>query len=330
MNRTDRWQEQVSRFKGRRIAVIGDVMLDEFIWGHVSRISPEAPVPIVEVQQEEFFPGGAANVARSLRALGARVELVGRIGNDAGGKQLRALLRAEGIGTRHLVVSQSVPTTVKTRIVARPQQVVRVDRERIVSLEPKDLSRALSAVEAAVTDADAVILEDYAKGFVVQPIATLAGKLCRGHRLLTVDPNPKNPLHYPGASVIKPNRTEAFAAAGRLPTDDLGVCREVGAVLLKKWKVGMVLMTLGEHGMLLVRKGATPYLSPSKAQEVFDVSGAGDTAIAAFTLALSAGASPEDATEISNHASGVVVGKLGTAVVTPEELVASFQNFTPA
>ncbi len=315
----------LQKFAKRKILVVGDMMLDEFLWGKVHRISPEAPVPIVEVQEEEHFPGGAANVARNLRAMGSKVVIAGRIGRDEAGKRLTGLLRADKIGTAGLIASDQLPTTVKTRIVARPQQVARVDREKKLPLAGKDLAKLLAALPALIEASDAVIIEDYAKGFVTQPVADAVGEACVRHqKFLAVDPNPGNPLMWPGASVIKPNRNEAFAAAGIVPSDDLRVVDQIGEILLRKWKVPMLLVTLGEQGMRLFRRGQHPHQCPSTAQEVFDVSGAGDTAIATFALAMASGATPELATILSNHASGIVVGKLGTATLTRRELAASF------
>lgn len=307
-------------------------MLDEFIWGKVSRISPEAPVPVVAVDRETFYPGGAANVARNLREFTPATAVLGLTGDDAAGTRLRQLLSEGGIEAGGLVARPG-PTTVKTRIIARTQQVVRVDRELVEAAGPAQRQALLAALDAALPQTDGVILEDYGKGFFDDE---LAGEIVRraraAGRIVAVDPNPGNPLHWRGATVVKPNRHEAFAAAGvpwsepaAHPLEDRKLL-EVGERLLGKWECEQLLVTLSELGMLLLTKDGKRHHTPTRAREVYDVSGAGDTAIALYTLALCAGATPVEAAEVANHASGVVVGKLGTATLTPAELLASFEN----
>ena len=313
--------------------VVGDVMLDEFVWGRVSRISPEAPVPVVEVQAESSYPGGAANVARNLRPFCAGVLLCGVVGEDSFAAKLRGLLGDEGIETGALVATAEIPTIVKTRIVARQQQVVRVDREKNRGSIAEVTNRAVELVTELMSSVDGVILEDYGKGFLCQSLKDRVCALAKEHgKFLTGDPNPGNHLDWSGVDLLKPNRSEAFAMAGRIdpgavedPLQDAALL-DVGSLLLKKWNLKGLLVTLGEHGMILFEKGAAPYHTPTKAREVFDVSGAGDTAIALYTLAICAGATAHEAAEISNHASGVVVAKLGTATLAAEELVASFEQ----
>ena len=313
--------------------VVGDVMLDEFVWGRVSRISPEAPVPVVEVQAESSYPGGAANVARNLRPFCAGVLLCGVVGEDSFAAKLRELLGDEGIETGALVATAEIPTIVKTRIVARQQQVVRVDREKNRGSIAEVTNRAVEFVTELMPSVDGVILEDYGKGFLCQSLKDRVCALAKEHgKFLTGDPNPGNHLDWSGVDLLKPNRSEAFAMAGRIdpgavedPLQDAALL-DVGSLLLKKWDLKGLLVTLGEHGMILFEKGAAPYHTPTKAREVFDVSGAGDTAIALYTLAICAGATAHEAAEISNPASGVVVAKLGTATLAAEELVASFEQ----
>jgi len=308
-------------------------MLDEFIWGRVSRISPEAPVPVVEVQAESSYPGGAANVARNLRPFCSGVELCGIVGEDSYAGKLRDLLTCERIETNALVAFGGAPTIVKTRIVARQQQVVRVDRERNPRPIGEVTSRALELIAGLMPSVDAVIIEDYGKGFVCQELKDEVCRLAKSHgKFLTADPNPGNPLNWNGVDLLKPNRSEAFAMAGRRdpgavddPLTDTALL-EVGKILLEKWSLKGLLITLGEHGMILFDADKAPYHTPTRAREVFDVSGAGDTAIALFTLAVCSGANPQEAAEISNHASGVVVAKLGTATLESNELVASFDQ----
>jgi D-beta-D-heptose 7-phosphate kinase/D-beta-D-heptose 1-phosphate adenosyltransferase len=316
-----------------RILVVGDVMLDEFVWGRVSRISPEAPVPVVEVQAESSYPGGAANVARNLRPFCAGVVLCGVVGEDSYAEKLRGLLTAERIETDALVAFGGAPTIVKTRIIARHQQVVRVDREKNGGPIPAVTSRAAELAASLMSSVDGVILEDYGKGLLCQELKDEVCRLAHTHgKFLAGDPNPGNPLDWSGVDLLKPNRSEAFAMAGRKdrgagddPLTDQPLI-EVGGLLLEKWNLKGLLVTLGEHGMILFENGAAPYHTPTRAREVFDVSGAGDTAIALYTLAICAGATTHEAAEISNHASGVVVAKLGTATLEAHELVASFHQ----
>ena len=330
---SSRLQHLLQNAASRRILVVGDVMLDEFVWGRVSRISPEAPVPVVEVQSESSYPGGAANVARNLRPFCAGVLLCGAVGEDPFAAKLRGLLSDEGIETRALVATPEIPTIVKTRIIARQQQVVRVDREKNRGPIAGVTARAVELITELMPGVDGVILEDYGKGFLCQSLKDRVCGLAREHgKFLTADPNPGNLMDWGGVDLLKPNRSEAFAMAGRMdpgaeedPLSDAPLL-DVGALLLKKWGLNGLLVTLGEHGMILFEQEAAPYHTPTKAREVFDVSGAGDTAIALYTLAICAGATPHEAAEISNHASGVVVAKLGTATLAAAELVASFEQ----
>jgi D-beta-D-heptose 7-phosphate kinase/D-beta-D-heptose 1-phosphate adenosyltransferase len=318
---------------GKRLLVIGDLMLDEFVWGKVGRISPEAPVPVVEVTGESSYPGGAANVARNLREFVAGVSVIGLLGQDSSGAQLRDLLAAQRIDTSDSVEDGNVRTIVKTRIIARQQQVVRVDRELIAPLAAHHVAKVTEAVRKALPNIDAIIFEDYGKGFLgAELIAQVIKDAATSGKIVAADPNPHHALDWSGTTVVKPNRAEAFSAAGitardsdMLPGEDRDLLR-VGETLLKKWKTKLVLVTLGEQGMMLFQHGHAPHHIPTKARQVFDVSGAGDTAIALFTLALCSGATPTEAAEIANHASAVVVAKLGTATVGRDELVASFRE----
>ncbi len=314
-----------------RILVLGDVMLDQFIWGSVSRISPEAPVPVVEFARESYMPGGAANVARNLSALKVKTDLLSAVGNDPAGAQLKALLGEQSVGCRGLLAFPERPTSIKTRIVAHQQQVVRVDRESKQPLAPGDSQKILRALEKQLPTADAVIVGDYGKGVVTQPLLEGVKGLC--HELgvwLSLDPKPVHHLNLAALSLITPNRKEAFELAAikddtrtTNPLDDTNLMR-VAERLLHELRPALLLITLGDLGMLLCQRDQPPFHIPTVAQEVFDVSGAGDTVIASFTMAIAAGASPVEAAIISNHAAGVVVGKVGTAIVTPDELLASF------
>ncbi len=326
-----RLKKLFTAFPQHDILVVGDVMLDQFLWGKVSRISPEAPVPVVEVTKQSCFPGGAANVARNLRALGGQVKTLGVVGDDEAGRQLRDLLDAQGVDTGGLIVDEDRPTTVKSRIVAHHQQVVRFDREQAAPLPPPLAGQLLEYLAHHIDRISAVIFEDYGKGVLSQSSLNAMHRLARHRRkITTADPNSRSLLRFNGLTVITPNRAEAFAAAGRPfaePGADVladAALLGVGETLLCKWKPANLLVTLGEQGMCLFRTGKKPHHIPTVAQEVFDVSGAGDTVIATLTLALAAGANPVEAAEISNHAAGVVVGKVGTATCSPEELCASF------
>jgi D-glycero-beta-D-manno-heptose-7-phosphate kinase len=328
-----RLDQILDRASSRRITVIGDLMLDEFVWGKVGRISPEAPVPVVEVTGESFYPGGAANVARNLREFVNRVAIIGQLGKDRSGQHLRELLSEQKIDTSSAVEEATFHTIVKTRIIARHQQVVRVDREKFVGPAASQIQGVVAAVRKNIPETDAIIFEDYGKGFLsTELVSQIADAARSAGKIVAADPNPRNLVEWRGLTVIKPNRTEAFFAAGipggdpdTAPSQDADLKR-AGETLLKKWETENVLITLGEHGMMLFQKKEAPHYIPTKAREVFDVSGAGDTAIALFTLGLACGATPTEAAEIANHASAVVVSKLGTATVTRDELMASFRE----
>jgi rfaE bifunctional protein kinase chain/domain len=328
-----RLQQILDRASSRRITVIGDLMLDEFVWGKVGRISPEAPVPVVEVTGESFYPGGAANVARNLREFVDRIAIIGLLGKDRSGQQLRELLVEQKIDVSNAVEEATFHTIVKTRIIARHQQVVRVDREQFIGPSARQIDEVVAAVRKNIPETDAIIFEDYGKGFLsTQLVSQIAGAARSAGKIVAADPNPRHLVEWRGLTVVKPNRTEAFLAAG-IPSQDSDTApsqdtdlRRVGETLLRKWETENILITLGEHGMMLFQQEEAPHYIPTKAREVFDVSGAGDTAIALFTLGLVCGATPTEAAEIANHASAVVVSKLGTATVTRDELMASFRE----
>jgi D-beta-D-heptose 7-phosphate kinase/D-beta-D-heptose 1-phosphate adenosyltransferase len=328
-----RLEQILDRAPSKRITVIGDLMLDEFVWGKVGRISPEAPVPVVEVTGESFYPGGAANVARNLREFVEGVAVIGMLGKDRSGQQLRELLTAQNIDTSNAIADETFSTIVKTRIIALHQQVVRVDREKIVSPSPEQIAEVVAAIGHSIQKTDAIIFEDYGKGFVT---TELVSQIVRDPRaagkIVAADPNPRHSVDWRGVTLVKPNRAEAFLASGvpwrepdEAPVEDADL-RRAGEALLQKWATKYVLVTLGEHGMMLFQQNEAPHYIPTKARQVFDVSGAGDTAIALFTLGLVCGATPIEAAEIANHGSAVVVSKLGTATVTRHELIANFRE----
>ncbi len=321
----------IESFAKLRLLVIGDVMLDRFIWGNVSRISPEAPVPVVEVSSESLYPGGAANVARNLTPFGASVELIGLAGSDINGKLLIQTLQEAEIGTEHIIIDDEFTTITKTRVVARQQQVVRIDREKRMPLSAADRAAVLDQLRSVAPDVDGMVIEDYGKGLIDTELVDEIVKIAAEHNVcVTVDPNPNNPIDWHDVAAVKPNRSEAFREVGIVepshegvePLDDQALL-QVGSLLLEKWRSQHVLVTLGEQGMMLFSRDAEPYHIPTRAKEVFDVSGAGDTAIAVFTLALCAGADARSAADLSNVASGIVVGKLGTAAITRDDLLSA-------
>ena len=319
--------------KNTRVLVVGDVMLDHFIWGQVGRISPEAPVPVVDFASESFMPGGAGNVARNLTSLGAASGLFAAVGDDEPARQFKRFFAGQKVNCAGLIVSGGRPTSVKTRIVAHRQQVVRVDRESREELDASSAGKIIAALKRQIATADAVIVGDYGKGVVTQPLLQDIKRLCRARGVwLSLDPKPVHHLNLAGLSLITPNRKETFELAD-LPdethaSDPLADKNLMIAAqrLLFELRPALLLITLGEQGMLLCQRGQKPFHIPTIAQEVFDVSGAGDTVIATFTLAVAAGASPVEAAIISNHAAGIVVGKVGTATASPEELLQSFSH----
>ena len=310
-----RFLDLTALFSKARILVIGDFILDQFIWGSVDRISPEAPVPVVNVTRESYAPGGALNAAHNIHALGGKVIPCGVVGTDNEARVLRNLLKQKGIETSGVFNQPGRPTTVKTRIIAHAQHVVRFDRETTEAV-PREILRKIQAfIKQALAQADVLMIEDYGKG-VLQP--SLLKEIIRQARRLgkpvLVDPKPKNFPYYRGAAVITPNRKEAFEASNCTDVD------KAGKSLLKKMEAKAVLMTLGEKGMALFEKDKPVFTLPATAREVYDVSGAGDTVIAVFALALAAGANLREAALLSNQAAGLVVAKLGTATVSAGEL----------
>ncbi|MBV9440951.1 MAG: D-glycero-beta-D-manno-heptose-7-phosphate kinase [Candidatus Eremiobacteraeota bacterium] len=309
--------EMLARMAGRRIVVVGDVMIDEWIWGDVSRISPEAPVPVVAVREHTFTLGGAGNVAHSLRALGAQVALVAGVGDDAEGRRLREMLAALDVDASGVLTVGDRPTTRKTRVVAHNQQVVRADWEATAPLDERDRARAAEAIRAAVRRADGVVLSDYAKGFLDRALVEAALAV----PVVVADPKPQNVALFAGVTCIGPNVAEASRASGITIADDASLER-AGRALLTMLGCRYVLITRGEHGMSLFGAAGERVDVPAVARTVYDVSGAGDTVIAVLALALAAGIGAETATQLANFAGGTVVEKLGTATAAPHEIVA--------
>lgn len=304
-----------------RVAVLGDAMLDLYLKGDVDRISPEAPVPVVRVRERKYALGGAANVAQNVLAVGARCELVAAVGRDVAGTQIRAMLAERGAEPRGLVECDR-PTTTKTRVVARGQQVVRVDEEVDVDLAADERARVLDALTRAIDDADALVLEDYNKGVLVPSIIGAAITHAKGRGLpIVVDPKFKNFFAYGGTTIFKPNRRELEAALGAAV--DLGHPEALPGVL-HRLDADHLLLTLSEHGMALIGRDGAVERIPTTAREVYDVVGAGDTVTAYLATMLAIGASPLEASIIANYAAGVEVGKAGAATVSPTELLEAY------
>lgn len=305
------------RAGGRRILVVGDLMVDEWIWGTVTRISPEAPVPVVAVADHSFTLGGAGNVANNLRALRADVVFAGTVGDDAFAEQIRDLLRAEQVDDSGVFTMLDRPTTRKTRIVAHNQQVVRADWESRSALSEGDRRRVADFVRERAAQCDAVILSDYAKGLLCREIVE-AARTCA---LVLADPKPQNIELFTGVTCVAPNVAEAATITGIPIVDDASLER-AGVRLIEMLDCRYAVVTRGEHGMSLFGRSGERLQIPSVARTVYDVSGAGDTVVAVLALALAAGAPIEQAMQLANFAAGVVVEKLGTATASPEEILA--------
>lgn len=310
----------LARFSKARVLVIGDLILDEFIWGKAERISPEAPVPVVWAQSQSYMPGGASNVANNISSLGGVVSLCGVVGEDANAEVLLDKLRVRGVDCGAVVVDVERPTTVKTRIIAAHQQMVRVDWEKTDKISPHMTDMMVRAIEKKIDAIDALVIEDYGKGVVTPALLQRVISLARRHKkIITVDPKVEHFSYYKGVTAMTPNEKEASAGSGVKIACDADVDR-AGRKLLKTLQCAGVLVTLGEKGMKLFQRDRVAHI-PTFAQEVFDVSGAGDTVISVFTLALASGLPMLDAAKISNVAAGIVVGKVGVAVVTPDEIL---------
>lgn len=314
----------VKNFSKTKILVVGDVMLDEYIWGKVTRISPEAPVPVVNMQNETLMPGGAANVARNVRALNGKAILAGVIGNDIWGKHLVRLLKEDRVNTKCLIRNKGSNTILKTRVIAHSQQVVRIDREKNTVPQAKDLSYLYKYIKEIITDISGVIIEDYGKGLITQELVYFLIDICnKNNKPLVVDPKKGHFLDYTGVTTMTPNLSEALAIVG-LDHDGEYIpekVEEIGKLIIDKWNLKSLLITLGEHGMSLFERAMPSFSIPAAAKEVYDVSGAGDTVVGVFTTALSNGATMKEATVLSNMAAGIVVGKVGTATASTDELI---------
>jgi D-glycero-beta-D-manno-heptose-7-phosphate kinase len=315
-----RLEELFAGMKGKRIAVVGDLMLDRYIWGNVNRISPEAPVPVVDMEQEQARLGGAANVAMNIKSLGGNPLLIGIIGDDNSGRQLSDLMHENKFSTDGIIIDTTRPTTVKTRVIANSQHIVRIDRERKSDISPVIQNKLFDILRKNINTIDGIIIEDYNKGVVVKEligeIVTLANKQ---NKIITVDPKFNNFFEYKNVTVIKPNRKEAEEAMGvRLKTDDDILA--AGKNLMEKLKAKNVLLTRGEHGMSLFESNGKISHMPTKALNVADVSGAGDTVISTLTMALASGATIKEAATMANFAGGIVCGYIGIVPIQCSEL----------
>jgi rfaE bifunctional protein kinase chain/domain len=317
----NRLEEIQNGFAGKRIAVIGDLMLDRYFWGTVSRISPEAPVPVVEVDEESTRLGGAANVANNIASLGGVPLMIGVVGKDIGADILHNLVTGNGFPTGGIVVDESRPTTIKTRVIAHSQHVVRIDQEEKVDLNANTQARVLASLESQIASLDGIILEDYNKGVLTKGLIKSVIKLAKDHKkTITVDPKFNNFFDYQGVSVFKPNRKETEEALGR-PLHTFQDIETAARELFTRLNAENVLLTLGEKGMLLLERNGSLAHVETKTRNVADVSGAGDTVIATLTLAMVAGASVAESAALANYAGGIVCGEVGIVPIDKSVLI---------
>ncbi len=310
----------LERFKDAPVLVVGDIMLDHFIWGRVTRISPEAPVPVVDIKNESIMLGGAANVLGNIISLGGKARICGVVGADYMGKRLVRELKGRGVDTGGVVVEAGRPTTVKTRVIAHSQQVVRFDREGKDGVSPDTERRIIGYAKDNGRALSGIIISDYAKGVVTKSLVGALIGVASARRIpVVVDPKVAHFDFYKGVTALTPNNLEASQASG-IDIADEGSLALAGRTILKRLGCEAVLITRGEQGMSLFVKGKRPVHIPTVAKEVYDVTGAGDTVIAVFTLALASGAEMREAAVIANHAAGIVVGEVGTATVAMEQL----------
>jgi D-beta-D-heptose 7-phosphate kinase/D-beta-D-heptose 1-phosphate adenosyltransferase len=316
----------IDRFQGAGVLVVGDVMVDEFIWGKVERISPEAPVPVVEVQREVLLLGGAANVVNNIRALGGTVFLAGVVGKDIMGDHLTDELKRINVSTDGIVTLPERPTTIKTRVIAHHQQMVRFDRELRAKIDDETTDKIISYAQSLGAGIRAVVISDYGKGVINERLVSgLVDYAKKKGLIVSVDPKVENFSIYRGVTVITPNHYEAGNGVGNKIVDEESLLA-TGKLILSKLGCENVVITQGEDGMTLFETTGDVLHIPTVAREVFDVTGAGDTVISTLTLAVAAGAGMRDAALISNYAAGIVVGKVGTAIVTAEELRAEVRR----
>ncbi|MBR4900191.1 MAG: hypothetical protein IKZ46_04560 [Victivallales bacterium] len=328
--------DYIKHFHDFEVAVIGDLMLDKYIIGKATRISQEAPVPVVCVESEKSVPGGAANVALNLLSLHAKADVFGVVGNDAAGQELTELLENAGANTDAIIKVSDRPTTVKTRIIASRQQVVRVDKEEVKKLPQELYDQLLAKLKSRLeaSKLDAIIMEDYAKGVFEDLFMEKVVELATQHHVpVMLDPHPKHDFNIKGIHMMTPNLQEACALTKHEFIKESDNLRNntslqiIGDLLKSFWGCDIPVITLGGDGMaLFLEKDKPPLIIPTRAKKVFDVSGAGDTVMAAMTLGLLAKASPEDAAKIANYAAGIVVGIVGTAAIQYDDLIKDIKN----
>jgi D-beta-D-heptose 7-phosphate kinase/D-beta-D-heptose 1-phosphate adenosyltransferase len=321
MRKESVFEKMISKFPKVRILVVGDIMLDRFIWGNVSRISPEAPVPVVVVEKETLLLGGAANVVNNIYSLGGKVALCGVVGEDEMGQKITKRLDEMGIDRRGIFIDQERQTTVKTRIIAHHQQLVRIDRETSDHLKPSLFRNLSEYFKRNIKHFDGLILSDYGKGLLTKKLIREIIEGARGaKKYVMVDPKTKYFFFYKGATAVTPNTAEASLASRISITDEMSL-RRAGENLLRRLKCKALVITRGEDGMAIFEPHQKPHLVPTEAKEVYDVTGAGDTVIGTMALAIGTGATIRMAAELANYAAGIVVGKVGTATIHKEELV---------
>ncbi len=322
-----RAEQIIQAMPERKIVILGDVMLDEFVWGDVTRISPEAPVPVVDIRRESIHLGGAANVLANAAAMGAQACVIGVVGNDPAGERLRKRLEEASPLQREnfLVADQNRPSTVKTRIIAHSQLVVRADRELRTPINGSVQESIVAALKEALRDADAFVVSDYDKGVVTQNILDEILPAAYARMPVLIDPKIRNFSSYRPASLITPNHHEALRMTSLEEDSDEGL-HQAARMIRARLGCDAVLITRGDRGIMLLEGDGEPVFVGTTAREVYDVTGAGDTVIATLATALSAGASMLEAATLANHAAGIVVGKVGTATVSGDELLATFDS----
>lgn len=315
-----RLEELLNNIKSKRIAVIGDVMIDRYVWGNVNRISPEAPVPVIEVESESTRLGGAANVANNITSLGAQVLLIGVVGKDLGGNEVREILNAQKTSSDGIITDPTRPTTIKTRVIAHQQHVVRIDSETKKDIDTSIQQTILSVLEKNISTLDGIIIEDYNKGVIVKELIVKIIEIANHHKkIITIDPKFSNFFEYKNVSVFKPNKKETEEALGKKLVSDEEII-SAGKLLLEKLNAENILLTRSEKGMSLFERNGKITHIPTHARNVADVSGAGDTVIATLTAMLCAGATINESSQLANYAGGIVCGEVGIVPIDPKLL----------
>jgi D-beta-D-heptose 7-phosphate kinase/D-beta-D-heptose 1-phosphate adenosyltransferase len=323
----------ISKFDSCNLLVVGDLMLDEYLWGEVDRISPEAPVQVVSIKKEDYAMGGAGNVVNNIVALGAKVTAAGVVGTGRNGRILLDKFKDLGVDTVGIIQEPGMPTTQKTRVIASHQHVLRIDRETDKTISDATIDKITRFIEDKIADVDVVLISDYGKGLITKTLLSKVISTAQKHKKITIaDPKGLDFSKYSGVTMLTPNKKEAALASGVEIVDDATLF-ESGYKILRTVGLDKLLITCGKDGMVLFGQNREPYKVTAKARQVYDVSGAGDTVLSVFGLALAAGASFEDAMAVANTAAGIVVGKVGTATLSRQELAAALtphQDFLPS